>query len=90
MEKKHTIKIPHIVWEAAAKEAALNRRSTNGQLIVRLLSIYKDAASTQQIAVDSTALRGLEWEKLTPAMQAKWQTKDAWDIRRAALARGEA
>ena len=70
MEKKHTIKIPHIVWEAAAQEAALNRRSTNGQLIVRLLSIYKDAASTQQIAVDSTALRGLEWEKLTPAMQA--------------------
>jgi hypothetical protein len=47
MDKDHTIKIPHIVWEAAQKEARKNCRSTNGQLIVHLMSIYKDTINAE-------------------------------------------
>ena len=38
----HTIKVPAVIWEAAAKDAANNMRSVNGQLVIRLMSIYKD------------------------------------------------
>jgi len=47
MDKDHTIKIPHIIWETACKEARRNCRSTNGEIIVRLKSIYKDAINTE-------------------------------------------
>jgi len=47
MDKDHTIKIPHVIWEKAAKAAEVNRRSVNGQLIVELMLAYKIAGSTE-------------------------------------------